>query len=64
MNEEYSIQELANDARKVSWVCLHCGCSIFDAAINVLDRPRRFLREYHRSMKELEKVIDKMENGQ
>lgn len=61
MSEEYSIQELANDARKVSWVCLHCGCLIFDAAINVLDRPRRFLREYHKSLKRMQDVIDKMQ---
>lgn len=46
MSEEYSIIEQARDARKVSWVCLHCGCSVEEAAMNVLDKPERFIAEF------------------
>lgn len=53
MSEEYSIIEQARDARKVSWVCLHCGCSIEEAAKNVLDKPERFIAEWKTSLGKL-----------
>lgn len=58
MSEEYSIIEQARDARKVSWVYLHCGCSVVDAALNVLDNPRRFLRAWNKSLQKLETELD------
>lgn len=58
MNEEYSVIEQARDARKVSWVCLHCGCSVVDAALNVLDNPRRFLRAWNKSLQKLSEELD------
>lgn len=58
MNEDYSILEQASDVRKVAWVCTHCGCSVEDAARNVLDNPERFLKAWKTSLEKMAVELD------
>lgn len=63
MSEEYSVIEQARDARKVSWVCLHCGCSVEEAAMNVLDKPERFIAEWKTSLDKLAEELGTLDAG-